>query len=156
MTLTPPCLTVGKTHSFVFLIWLLPTCLTPSEPNKFILGLIRPRDMVPVICFSSEKLVLVWGLFLRIVLEVTAMQTNVMQYVMYDLRPDRLPSPPRPQPLHACSTHVYFPKSTSKTDTELRPKWLCFELFWGDSKFTLIYTWHLILFEVSYHQSYLI
>ncbi len=50
MTLPPPCLSVGKTH---LSLYSSPGCrhtrLTPSEPNKFYLGLIRPQDMVPVI-----------------------------------------------------------------------------------------------------------
>ncbi len=50
MTLPPPCLTVGKTHSSLY---SSPGCrhtrLTPSEPNKFILVSSDHKDMVPVI-----------------------------------------------------------------------------------------------------------
>ncbi len=50
MTLPPPCLTVGKTQ---LSLYSSPGCrhtrLTPSEPKKVYLGLIRTQDMVPVI-----------------------------------------------------------------------------------------------------------
>ncbi|CAI9545808.1 unnamed protein product [Staurois parvus] len=37
MTLPPSCLTVGKTHLSLYSPDCCYTCLTPSEPNKFIL-----------------------------------------------------------------------------------------------------------------------
>ncbi len=50
MILLPPCLTIGKTNlSFYSSPGCRHTRLTPSEPNTFYLGLIRPQDMAPVI-----------------------------------------------------------------------------------------------------------
>ncbi len=127
MTLSPPCLTVGKTH---LSLYSSPGCrytrLTPSEPNKFELGLIRPQDIVPVIHVLSLLVFskLFAGLSRASSLEEASFwdDSHVDQFdAVCGVWSEHWQADPPPlQLLQQCWQHsyVYFPNTTSGYDAE--------------------------------------
>ncbi len=120
MTLSPPCLTVGKTHLSLYSSpGCRHTCLTPSEPNKFILVSSDHRTWfqksISLVCLSSTNSL---RAFLCIIFRrvkfpsgMTAMQTNLMQCAAYGLSTDRL----TPHPFNLCSNTGSTHMSISQT-----------------------------------------
>ncbi len=135
MTLPPPCLTVGKTYlSLFFLPGCYHTRLTPSEQNNLSWSHQTTGPQVPVIHVLT--LLVYSNLFADFLVHhlkkrhpsgMTAMQTNFIQCVAYDLSTDRL----IPYPFNLCSNAGSTHTSISQTKPLDMTLSTCTQLLWS-------------------------